>query len=141
MNIKIATEKQQIEDAYNIRKVVFVDEQRVPLEEEIDEYEDEAIHYVGYVGDEPVAASRLRFIGHYGKLERICILKEHRGKSYGSLIIQAMEKEVKKRALKEAILNAQVKAISFYEKQGYEVVSGEFLDAGIPHVTMAKLLK
>lgn len=141
MIIKIAENEEEKAHAYTIRKKVFVEEQNVPIEEEIDEYEDEAIHYIGYVNNEAVAACRLRFIGQYGKLERICILPDHRGKSYGSLLIKEMEKMIQSKNIKEAMLNAQVKAIKFYEKQGYEVVSGEFLDAGIPHVTMAKYIK
>lgn len=126
MRIKIVTTSEEIKHAYFIRTTVFVDEQKVPMEEEIDEHEDEAIHFVGYEGDKPVAASRLRFVDKYGKLERICILKEHRNKSYGSKIIQAMEKEVLKKGINKAKLNAQTQATEFYNRLGYKIVSGEF---------------
>lgn len=140
MIIKKVSSKEELAQAFHVRTVVFVDEQKVSMEEEIDVYEDEAIHFIGYQDDSPIAASRLRWVEDFGKLERICILKDHRGKSYGTKIIQAMEAEVIQKGYSKVKLNAQTHAIAFYERLGYEVVSDEFLDAGIPHVTMIKQL-
>ncbi|MBB6453074.1 putative GNAT family N-acyltransferase [Salirhabdus euzebyi] len=141
MNIKIVTTDQEMNDAYFVREVVFIKEQHVPADLEIDEFDQEATHFVGYENNEPVAASRLRFIEEYGKLERICVLKDFRGKQYGKQIIQAMEREIKHSGYKKAKLNAQTHAEGFYHSIGYETVSDEFMDAGIPHVTMIKTLK
>lgn len=140
MNILIAESQQEKQDAYRVRRLVFVEEQQVPEEIEIDEHENESIHFVGYVHEEPAAASRLRFIGQTGKLERICVLKEYRGKHYGKIMIQAMEETIRQKGYKKAKLNAQTHAVGFYQSLGYEVVSEEFMDAGIPHVTMIKTL-
>lgn len=140
MVIKIVETKEEKEDALHIRKIVFVEEQHVPEELEIDEFEGEAIHFVGYLGDQPIAASRLRWVDGKGKLERICVLKEHRGKSFGKRLILKMEKTVREEGIEKTTLNAQVQAIPFYEQLGYEVVSDEFMDANIPHVTMEKTL-
>lgn len=68
------------------------------------------------------------------------MLKEARGKSFGKEIIQAMEKVVQEKGFKKAKLNAQTHAEGFYQKLGYHTISGEFMDAGIPHVTMIKEL-
>ncbi|MFD1040693.1 GNAT family N-acetyltransferase [Virgibacillus byunsanensis] len=140
MDIKIIQTNEEREQAYQVRTVVFVEEQKVPPEEEVDQHEEEAIHFVGYEDGKPIAASRLRLVESYGKLERICVMKEHRGKSYGSQIIQAMEDEISKNGYKKAKLNAQTHAEDFYQHLGYETISGEFMDAGIPHVTMVKQL-
>lgn len=140
MEIKIVRTAQEKSDAFLIRKVVFVEEQKVPEHLEIDELEEEAIHFVGYLDDQAVAASRLRFVEGKGKLERICVRKEHRGKSYGKQMITEMERIVSKHKINETTLSAQVQAIPFYEGLGYKVVSGEYMDAGIPHVTMEKTL-
>ncbi|MCR1835489.1 GNAT family N-acetyltransferase [Oceanobacillus caeni] len=140
MNVKIVESEQELQQAYDIRMVVFVEEQNVPPEEEIDDLEGSAIHFIGYDHENPVAASRLRFVEEYGKLERICVLKEARGKSFGKEIIQAMEKVVQEKGFKKAKLNAQTHAEGFYQKLGYHTISGEFMDAGIPHVTMTKEL-
>lgn len=140
MNVKIVESEEELQQAYDIRMVVFVEEQNVPPEEEIDDLEGSAIHFIGYDHENPVAASRLRFVEEYGKLERICVLKEARGKSFGKEIIQAMEKVVQEKGFKKAKLNAQTHAEGFYQKLGYHTISGEFMDAGIPHVTMTKEL-
>ncbi|RPF52131.1 GNAT family N-acetyltransferase [Aquisalibacillus elongatus] len=131
---------QQLEDAYQVRKIVFIEEQDVPPEIEVDEHEDSAIHFVGYKDEKPIAASRMRLVDDYGKLERICVLKEERGKHYGVEIIQEMEQYLKVHKVKKSKLNAQTHAEDFYKKIGYKTVSDEFMDAGIPHVTMVKEL-
>lgn len=140
MNIKIAETNTELEQAYQVRMAVFVEEQHVSPEIELDEHDSTAVHFIGYDEEAPISASRLRFVDHYGKLERICVLKEHRGKSYGSQMIQSMEANVSGKGYHKAKLNAQTHAIEFYQRLGYETVSGEFLDAGIPHVTMIKTL-
>ena len=130
--------RQQLEDAFRIRFEVFVEEQNVPEEEEIDEFEEEAIHFVVYDGERPIGASRLRFEEEYAKAERVCIYASFRGTGSGRLLMQAMEYkalEMEKPVMK---LNAQKYASGFYQSLGYEVTSGEFMDAGIPHVEMKK---
>jgi len=136
---KIETED-VLKIAYDIRKIVFVDEQHVPVEIEIDEHEDDAIHFICSDGENYVGASRLRFVDDFGKLERICILKEARGNHYSKALIQAMEDEIKHNNFQEARLHAQSQAIGLYESVGYHVISDEFLDANIPHVEMRKKL-
>lgn len=136
---KIKTEN-ILKRAYDIRKKVFVEEQHVPIEIEIDEHEDNAIHFICSDVSKYVGASRLRFVDNYGKLERICVLKEARGNHYSKELIQAMEEEIKHNNIEEARLNAQTQAVGLYESVGYHVISDEFLDANIPHVEMQKKL-
>lgn len=138
MKIKIVENQQEKNQAFYVRTEVFVKEQKVPVEEEIDAFDETAIHFVGYEQEQPVVASRLRFVDEYGKLERICVLKKFRGKSFGKEIIQAMEEVIRQKGYSKAKLNAQTHAEEFYKKLGYKTISGEFLDAGIPHVTMIK---
>ncbi|WP_373895713.1 GNAT family N-acetyltransferase [Virgibacillus natechei] len=138
MNIKIAETNKDIDQAYHVRMTVFVDEQKVPAEEEVDEHDKTCLHFIGYEDEEPIAASRLRFVDNYGKLERICVLKQHRGKSHGTQIIDKMEEAISNKGYAKSKLNAQTHAVNFYQQLGYEVISGEFMDAGIPHVTMIK---
>ncbi|WP_053220333.1 GNAT family N-acetyltransferase [Virgibacillus senegalensis] len=140
MQVKQVETETEIKEAYGVRNTVFVEEQNVPPELEIDDLEKEAVHFVGYEDDKPVAASRLRFVDPYGKLERICVLKEYRGRSFGSQIIKEMETAIRKHGFQKSKLNAQTHAEDFYKSLGYQTVSGEFMDAGIPHVTMVKEL-
>jgi predicted GNAT family N-acyltransferase len=141
VNIMQVTTKDEKQHVFQVRKTVFVDEQQVPIEMEIDEHEADAIHFLCTENGKAVGASRLRFVGAYGKLERISVLKDFRGRSYGKKIIEAMEKRIITEGYQKAKLNAQTHAIDFYEKLDYKVISDEFMDAGIPHVTMIKVLK
>ncbi|MDV2582732.1 GNAT family N-acetyltransferase [Alkalibacillus haloalkaliphilus] len=139
LNVQEVETKRQKDEAFDIRKVVFVEEQNVPFEEEMDEHDDHAIHFVGYTLERrPVAASRLRFVDEFGKLERIAVLEEERGNGFGRDIILAMEDVIRSKGFSKSKLNAQTYAEDFYKKLGYETVSDEFMDAGIPHVTMVK---
>ncbi|HEX6594542.1 MAG TPA: GNAT family N-acetyltransferase [Bacillota bacterium] len=140
MNITIAHTEEERKDAQHIRMTVFVKEQNVPIEIELDEHDREAIHFVGYKNGLPIAASRLRFFNSFGKLERISVLKSYRGQSYGKQMIQQMEEVIKKHGYAQVKLNAQTSAVDFYRNMGYKVTSNEFIDANIPHVTMEKTL-
>lgn len=140
MTVKVVTTEEERALAYKVRRKVFVEEQNVPEELEIDSFEDKAIHFICYDDERVVGAGRLRFVDHYGKLERICVLRPYRNKSYGQKIIAKMEEEIIKRNVHVARLNAQTYAKNFYEKLGYKVISDEFIEAGIPHVTMEKML-
>lgn len=138
MTVKVVENQKELEDAYTIRKIVFVDEQNVPLEEEIDQFEDEATHFVMYQEGLPIGAGRFRFVDGYGKVERICVLKDARKTGAGKEIMKEIEAHASKKRIQKLKLNAQTHAIPFYAGLGYEVVSEEFMDAGIPHKTMIK---
>lgn len=138
MNVKIVENVKELEDAFSVRRTVFIDEQNVPAEEEIDQYEDEAVHFVTYLEGSPIAAGRFRVVDGYGKVERICVLKEARKTGSGKAIMNEIEAYAHNQGLHKLKLNAQTHAIPFYVGLGYEAVSEEFLDAGIPHKTMIK---
>jgi len=144
MNIAIGTtnDRSLYEDALHVRRLVFIEEQNVPEEEEIDEFEQESLHFVLYDDEKPVAAGRLRFIDEgVGKIERICVLPSYRGRGAGRMMMKAIEQHAKTTGASKVKLNAQTHAEPFYQKLGYETVSDIFMDAGIPHVAMVKPLK
>jgi len=138
--IVVKTDK-ELEDAFFVRQTVFVKEQNVPVEEEIDEFEKDSIHFVLYDDNkEPVGAGRYRIFAEYGKVERICILSTNRKGGAGKAVMNKIEEYALSNGAPALKLNAQTHAIPFYSKLGYEVISEEFLDAGIPHRTMIKKL-
>lgn len=141
MIVKVAHSKHEINDAMMIRQAVFVDEQHVPINIELDQHDEAASHFVGYIKDKPMSASRLRLVNDYGKLERICVLKQFRNNSYGQQIIEKMEKQLLKMNISFSQLNSQVQAVNFYKRLGYRVISEPFSEANILHVTMKKQLK
>ncbi|MEC2070551.1 GNAT family N-acetyltransferase [Alkalihalophilus marmarensis] len=150
MNVVKVMNDQQLKDAYSIRTKVFVEEQNVPKEEEVDELEDQSIHFVMYendrifgsevIGSKAIGAGRLRLVDGYAKAERICVAKDARGTGAGRFLMNEMEKEALNLGVSKVKLNAQTHAEPFYSKLGYEITSDEFLDAGIPHVSMVKTL-
>jgi predicted GNAT family N-acyltransferase len=126
-------------DALLVRRIVFIEEQHVSEEEEIDEFEQEATHFVLYDDGKPIGAGRFRIVDHgLGKIERICVLPQYRGRGAGKLIMKTIERFAKQQGVPKVKLNAQTHAESFYQKLGYKTVSDVFMEAGIPHVTMVK---
>ncbi|CAH0344516.1 GNAT family N-acetyltransferase [Bacillus sp. CECT 9360] len=139
MNVIIAKTEQERKDAYFVRTKVFIDEQHVPAREEIDQYEQDATHFVLYDDMHyPIGAGRFRMLDGIGKVERICVISSSRQKGAGVLIMKAIEEFAISTDIKKLKLNAQTHAIPFYESLGYLTVSDEFLDAGIPHKMMIK---
>ncbi len=125
------------QDSLKIRKIVFMEEQHVPLELEIDELEDQTIHVVGYLKDEPVTTARIyETSSDIYKVQRVAVLKEQRGKQYGADLMKEIKRFVLERHGKSLVLDAQDHALHFYEKLGYTITSEGFMDAGIPHHTM-----
>lgn len=126
-------------DAFCVRRRVFVEEQRVPMELEIDEYEDEATHFVAYIDGEPVGTARLRWKDHLtAKAERVAVLKPYRGNGVGKLLMQALEEEARRKNATSIQLHAQIQAQQFYERLGYKAYGDLFFDANIKHIAMKK---
>ena len=129
------------EDAVNIRYEVFVEEQKVPADVEIDELEDKSHHVVLYEDDQPMGTARIyhRGDGIY-KIQRVAVLKNYRGKGIGVQLMKECELQISKLRGTKITLGAQLQALSFYEKLGYKAEGAEFMDAGIPHREMTKML-
>lgn len=139
--VKVVETPIEKEQAFEVRRKVFVDEQGVPVHIEMDEYDDTATHFVGYDLEQPIAAARIRESeSGIGKIERVCVLSEYRGQHVGMLLMNEMEEFARTTGFFTLKLNSQSYAIPFYEKLGYEVSSPEFMDAGIPHRAMTKTL-
>ncbi|MGM9988311.1 MAG: GNAT family N-acetyltransferase [Bacillaceae bacterium] len=133
---------EKLKDAYNVRRAVFINEQQIAEELEIDELEPEAIHLALYDTNKAVGAGRIRILeGEIGKLERICILKEYRKQGLGKVIMDAFEAYGENQGITTFKLNAQESAVAFYKKLGYVVTSDMFYDAGIPHYEMKKYIE
>jgi predicted GNAT family N-acyltransferase len=139
--VKQATGSKEMELVYSIRTKVFIEEQQVPKDLEMDEWEEKSVHFLAWLGDVPVGTCRLRFIDHdTGKAERVAVLKEYRKTGAGTKLMQALETFARQKGAKKISLNAQVSALPFYEKLGYTAFGTPFEDAGILHMRMEKNL-
>lgn len=130
--------------AKKIRTEVFIDEQQVSPEEEWDGLEAEAHHWLVFdeVSGDFVATCRMRGYQQgcqtppVAKLERIAVIKTHRGKGIGRLLILAMLETAKEEGFQSAYLHGQTHARTFYEKLGFEAEGVAFEEAGIEHIAM-----
>lgn len=117
-----------------LRHAVFVAEQKVPAEMEIDELDPDCVHALAYdANNRVVGTGRLLPDGHIG---RMAVRSDARGLGVGSALLRSLMAEARRRGHRAAVLSAQTHAIAFYARHGYAVVSGEYMDAGIPHVDM-----
>lgn len=129
-------------DSLALRTKVFVEEQKVPVELEIDELESKTIHVVGYNHQHAIATARIyEKSPHTYKVQRVAVDSELRGQKVGMQLMQEVERYVSSLEGKAMILEAQDYAIPFYEKLGFIITDPNgFMDAGIPHHAMAKQL-
>jgi len=122
--------------AIPIRTTVFVEEQKVPAEMEIDDWDPQCVHAVAFDGEGTAQGTgRLLPDGHIG---RMAVLKFARGAGVGSALLTALMEVARARGQREVQLSAQTHAVPFYERHGYVVCGAEYLDAGIPHVDMRR---
>jgi predicted GNAT family N-acyltransferase len=119
-----------------VRFTVFVDEQNVPEEIEIDDEDRRCIHVLALDDDLPVGTGRID-IAKDGKIGRVAVLASHRRSGVGASIMQMLHAVAAESGLARCWCHAQVSAAPFYARLGYRVTSDEpFDEAGIPHVKM-----
>ena len=136
LTIHKITTPEELEKAFAIRKIVFVEEQNCPPELEW-ENEEVSTHFLALMNHIPCGACRWRKTENGYKLERFAVLKEYRGKRVGQALVAAALDDLPKDA-DYIYLNAQVDAISLYAKFGFVPEGEEFEEAGIKHFKMVK---
>ncbi len=121
-----------------IRKTVFIDGQNVPANEEVDGQDGICDHYLAMDGDTPVGTCRVLPKGERLKIQRVAVLDSHRGLGIGRGLMHTVLREAPKhnKQAKEFILGAQVHAIPFYARLGFEEIGTRYMDAGIEHIDM-----
>ncbi|MFN7570738.1 MAG: GNAT family N-acetyltransferase [Betaproteobacteria bacterium] len=125
-------------EAAPIRFAVFVDEQKVPAEIEIDEWDEPSLHAVARDAQgRAVGTGRLLPDGHIG---RMAVLAPARGAGVGSVLLTALVEAARERGHAEAVLSAQTHAIPFYRRHGFVEEGEVYDDAGIPHRQMRRRL-
>ncbi|MGB1242071.1 MAG: GNAT family N-acetyltransferase [Chitinophagales bacterium] len=128
-------------EAIKLRFEVFVWEQRVPIELEVDEYDRKCNHLVVLDNQQRVVGTlRLVSQGENVKMGRFVIRKSHRRRGLGKWMMEAALKTAAEKGYKYMLIEAQTYVVDFYERLGFELTSGEYMDAGIPHKKMRKML-
>jgi predicted GNAT family N-acyltransferase len=122
-----------------IRFTVFVDEQQVPAELEMDDRDAACIHLLAFAGDAAVATGRID-IGYAGKIGRVAVLTTHRRHGVGATLMAELHRVAQDHGLTDVWCNAQLVAVPFYTGLGYRITSEPFAEAGIEHVRMVRTL-
>jgi ElaA protein len=144
----LITTAEEMRQALSVRRRVFIEEQQVPENLEIDEHDGDpalvttALHVLARLDGEPFATGRLLLAAPDGRLHigRVAVLPEHRGQGFGRAVMQALHDLARERAATSVTLAAQLHAIGFYERLGYKAHGDVFLDAGIEHRWMDLVL-
>jgi len=133
--IKTATWQDDHATLSAIRFEVFVEEQGVPPESEIDDQDPLSIHAIAWQDGQAAACGRLLPDGHIG---RMAVRKPYRGQGVGGLVLAHLIERARARGDREVVLSAQTHALGFYEKFGFVAEGDEYPDCDIPHRDMRK---
>jgi predicted GNAT family N-acyltransferase len=144
----LVTTVEEREAVFALRMRVFVEEQNVPPEEELDAYDVTATHFLARLSPPPpgdptgiIGTARLVDKGNgVGKVGRVAVSAEQRGKGVGNALMRLAEQVALEQGLSRLVLDAQIDAVPFYERLGYIAEGDIFLDAGIQHRFMSKSL-
>jgi predicted GNAT family N-acyltransferase len=124
----------------HVRITVFVEEQHVPEEIELDERDPLCLHVVAYdQGGAPIGTGRLD-VAYGGKIGRVAVLAHARGGGVGSALMSRLHELAASAGLRAVWCNAQLSAAVFYERLGYRAGGERFFEAGIEHVRMDREL-
>lgn len=134
LTVRLGSWNELSAQASPIRFTVFVDEQKVPVELELDEFDPLSCHALALAGDEAIGTGRLLPDGHIG---RMAVLAGWRGRGVGALLLQALIDEAQRRGMTRVVLNAQTHALGFYARFGFAPEGEEYEEAGLPHRTMS----
>jgi predicted GNAT family N-acyltransferase len=135
--------------ALAIREVVFIEEQHVPEGIERDAEDATAFQVLAFSVGHAIGTGRLvtlakapaEFPGKWGQIGRMAVLQSHRNSGVGSLLLAELEAEARRQRMRGLRMHAQLSALSFYQRHGYTAVGPVFLEAGIDHLEMRKLLE
>lgn len=131
--IKVVDFEEYLSDIKYIRTKVFIEEQKVPVELEWDEFDRDSVHILAYSDNKAVGTARLLRDGHIG---RMAVLMNFRNRGIGKNMLNFMVDLAHKKLMTNIQLSAQEHAIEFYEKNGFSISSDVYMDAGIPHYEM-----
>ena len=121
-----------------IRFAVFVEEQGVPADIELDKSDADSVHALAFEGNEAIGTARLLPDGHIG---RMAVLKSWRRRGIGGRLLARLVEEARRRGHREVVLSAQVHAMRFYRAHGFVEEGEEYMEAGIPHRDMRRRLQ
>ena len=138
-SFRIAASKEDILKVMVVRGIVFIEEQGVDWEGEIDQYEDQSLHVLGEVDGQPIATGRLRTLADgWTKLERIAVRPRWRGLGIAKGMVEFLLAEAAKQGADRLKMHAQVYLEDFYRQFGFRREGAIFDECGIDHILMIR---
>lgn len=130
----IADDWEQLEkDAKYIREQVFIQEQGIAPEDEWDDFDAIAVHFMVYDKEQPIATARLLPQHSVG---RVAVLMPYRKQGIGKILMQHIIDYARNQKLHYLKLSAQTYVTAFYEALGFQMQGEVYQDCGIPHIDM-----
>jgi len=126
----------RLEEAFAVRRSVFIDEQSVTAAEEFDGLDAAALHVAAFAGTRMIGTGRLLEEDGRGRIGRMAVLRACRGRGVGRALLERLLEAAAARGLAEVYLHAQTQALPFYEASGFRATGPEFEEARIAHRTM-----
>jgi predicted GNAT family N-acyltransferase len=139
-DVRVAANSSEVDEALELRRRVFVGQQGVTLDADRDGLDRTALHLVAVDGSHVVGTCRLVFDGPLARLGRMAVEDDYRGRGLGAAILAEAEQQARAAGSERIRLHAQIAARSLYERGGFVVQGHEFMEEGIPHLTMEKPL-
>ncbi len=141
LSYKLVASDRELKEAFEVRKRVFVDEQGIAENLELDDRDGEALHMVVKDGERVIGTARVIFLANnQAKIERMAVLKPFRRKGVGRRIISFLNEELRKKQVEQVVVHAQYAVVGFYKLCGFEESSSPFWEAGIKHIKMERRL-
>ncbi|MBX3169545.1 MAG: GNAT family N-acetyltransferase [Candidatus Eremiobacteraeota bacterium] len=138
--VRLVQNPEERQQALDIRRRVFVEEQGVPAELELDAQDGGAVHWLGWRAGQAVGTARLVRFADVAKVGRVAVLPEWRSSGLGRELMEEIHGWAKDQPLRQILLDAQVNVIPFYAKLGYQTEGEIFEEAGILHQRMVRWL-
>jgi len=138
---KLVTGDVELQEAFAVRRQVFVREQGISEDLVFDGHDREALHMVVKDGERIIGSARVQFLaGNQAKLERMAVLKRYRRKGIGKEILLFLDAVWKDKQVQQVIIHAQLEVVPFYKLCGFDEFGSPFREAGIKHIKMRKQL-
>ncbi|MEI7703508.1 MAG: GNAT family N-acetyltransferase [Deltaproteobacteria bacterium] len=140
--VRYASTTQDRDLAYELRRLVFEVEQGVPRPLDRDAYDFNADHVVVFDEDGTCVGTgrAVRLDSRTCQVGRMATLPTTRKSGVGGSVLEALERMAELRGLREIVVHSQVPAVNFYTRRGYVAEGETFLEEGIPHLKMRKML-
>jgi predicted GNAT family N-acyltransferase len=137
LNIRIVDTNDDITVCQTLRRTVFIEEQGVSEDLEIDGLDGECTHVLATRDGAPIGTARVRILDDVAKIQRVCVLPKHRAQGIGAAVMRFILTEITTApSVRTVRLGAQIDALDFYRKLGFMPVGPEYMEAGIPHQDM-----